>query len=113
MRPSFEQLDSRRMPSAGPLPASHGLNYANLVYADSQRLDVHLPPGTPPAGGWPVVLAIHGGGWLEGEKKLYEAKVDPTLLAGGFAVVAPDYPLSTPRHPSWPRNLDDLRQAVR
>lgn len=32
----------------------------------AQAIDVYTPPGTPPAGGWPVVAMIHGGGFLPG-----------------------------------------------
>lgn len=89
----------------------------NLVYtaADDpgpQRLDLYRPPGEPPAGGWPVVLAIHGGGWRKFSKEQYAPKVVPALTREGFAVVAPNYVLAGPGRPSWPENLDQLRQAV-
>jgi acetyl esterase/lipase len=97
-------------------PTTQHLNESNLVYttdaAGPERLDVHVPSGAAPVGGWPVVLAIHGGGWRSGDKSTYEATVDATLLAGGFAVVAPDYTLSRPGHSTWPENLNELREAV-
>jgi acetyl esterase/lipase len=122
--PGFDQLESRQLLDGGASqllaearPAVRHPNDSNLVYttdaSGSHRLDVHLPGGTAPSGGWPVVVAIHGGGWRGGDKTIYETTVDPTLLAAGFAVVAPDYTLSTPGHPTWPENLDELRQAVR
>jgi acetyl esterase/lipase len=124
LRPAFDNLESRRLLAHGPaihlnLPraAPHQTTFTNLVYSQGAsgplRLDVHLPAGQAPAGGWPVVLAIHGGGWRRFDKTEYEPQVDPTLLAAGFAVVAPNYTLSAPGRPSWPRNLDELRQAVR
>jgi acetyl esterase/lipase len=123
-RPFFDPLESRRLlaSSVGHQLAevhtvAQRLSGSNVVYTTDasgpQRLDVHLPSDEAPAGGWPVVLAIHGGGWRGGDKISYEETVDTTLLAAGFAVVAPDYTLSRPGHPTWPENLDELRQAVR
>jgi acetyl esterase/lipase len=112
LRPSFDPLESRQL-----LAANLVSNNSNLVYTTDasgpQRLDVNLPSGEAPAGGWPVVIAIHGGGWRGGDKTSYEDTVDTTLLAAGFAVVAPDYTLSKPGHSTWPVNLNELRQAVR
>lgn len=59
--------------------------------ADPQgRLDLFLPPGDPPPGGWPVVVWVHGGAWVSGDK----GDVAPWLaiLAGqGFATVGAGY----------------------
>ena len=88
----------------------------NLPYrsdtGSTNRLDVYLPAGTPPPGGWPVVVAIHGGGWRRFSKDEYGPKA-AVLTQFGYAVVAPDYTLSTPTTPSWPRNIEDVRGAVR
>lgn len=70
------------------------------------RLDLVLPPGTPPAGGWPVVVWVHGGAWVSGDK----ADVEPwlrILAAEGFAAVAPGYTLA-PRavHPGPARQVN-------
>jgi acetyl esterase/lipase len=124
LRPTFDNLESRRLLTLTfanhldpPRATPHQTTFTNLVYSQGAsgplRLDVRLPAGRAPAGGWPVVLAIHGGGWRKFDKTEYEPQVDPTLLAAGFAVVAPNYTLSAPGRPSWPRNLDELRQAVR
>ncbi len=89
----------------------------NLVYTapgePEQRLDIYVPRGEAPEGGWPVVLAIHGGGWRRYSKEQYAARVANPLLRAGFAVVAPNYSLSAPGRPSWPVPRDQLRQAVR
>jgi acetyl esterase/lipase len=89
----------------------------DLVYTTGnagspQRLDVYLPGGAAPRGGWPVVLAIHGGGWWQFSKEQYGSKVAPTLTRSGFAVVAPNYELAAPGRPSWPVNFEQIRQAV-
>ena len=87
-----------------PLPASlFPANAAAIVYcpserlafgsaASEQRLNVFLPPGTPPASGWPVVLNNRAGGGLS---SLPLARLDNTgataplhaFVARGIAVV--------------------------
>jgi acetyl esterase/lipase len=112
----WESAAARGEVRAGLREGRSGLLAANIAYSapgtDLQVLDIYRPAGRVPAGGWPVVLAIHGGGWRRFSKDQYAPKVVPTLLRGGFAVVAPNYTLSSPGNPSWPRNLNDLRQAV-
>jgi acetyl esterase/lipase len=99
-------------------PATRGgAEVANLVYESvngrQEQLDLYLPGGTPPAGGWPVLIAIHGGGWRRFDKTEYGSKVAPMFTRSGIAVVAMNYKLSAPGAPSWPANFEDVRNAVR
>lgn len=88
----------------------------NIAYESdtggTHRLDVYLPTGERPEEGWPVVLAIHGGGWRRLGKEGYGRRA-AVLTASGFAVVAPDYTLTRRGIASWPRNIEDLRGAIR
>jgi acetyl esterase/lipase len=77
-----------------------------------ERLSVYAPPGPAPAGGRPVIIAIHGGGWRRLGKAGYGDRIASAFVPQGYVVVAPNYALSAPRHPSWPLNLDDVRSAV-
>ena len=90
--------------------------YRNLAYVSdtgaTQKLDVYLPAGQTPAGGWPVVLAIHGGGWRRFSKEQYGPKA-AVLTQSGYAVVSPDYTLSDRGDASWSQNIQDVRGAVR
>jgi acetyl esterase/lipase len=90
---------------------------SNLVYENvagrQETLNLYLPRGTPPAGGWPVLVAIHGGGWRRFSKDEYGPKVAVMFVPEGIAVVAMNYTLSTPGSPSWPSNFLDVRNAVR
>jgi acetyl esterase/lipase len=90
---------------------------SNLVYENvagrQETLNLYLPRGTPPAGGWPVLVAIHGGGWRRFSKDEYGPKVALMFVPEGIAVVAMNYTLSTPGSPSWPSNFLDVRNAVR
>ncbi len=77
-----------------------------------ERLNVYSPAGQPPTGGWPVVVAIHGGGWRRLDKTGYGDRIARAFVPDGYVVVAPNYRLSAPGHPSWPANLDDVHAAV-
>jgi acetyl esterase/lipase len=96
-------------------PASVRIN-ANLVYRQvagrSLRLDLYVPPTPAPPGGWPAIVAIHGGGWRGGSRTEYGQSLS-RLAESGFVVAAIDYRLSRPGAPSWPENLEDVREAVR
>ena len=89
---------------------------ANIVYptvaGPVQRLDVYTPLGHAPAGGWPVLVAIHGGGWRRYGKAGYGERVARGFVSRGFVVVAPNYVLSAHDHPTWPLNLEDVQGAV-
>ena len=88
----------------------------DLAYGEEDgralRLDVYTPSGSAPGGGFPAVLAVHGGGWRGGDKGEYGRSLLP-LTGQGIAVVAVNYRLSKPGTPSWPGNLDDVRGAAR
>jgi acetyl esterase/lipase len=66
----------------------------DLAYRDGghplHRLDVFYPAGT--AGRLPVIVDIHGGGWVYGDKDLNEYFC-MSLASRGFCVVDPSYRL--------------------
>jgi acetyl esterase/lipase len=78
-----------------------------------ETLNLYLPGGARPPGGWPVLFAIHGGGWRKFDKDEYGSQVAPMFTRQGIAVVAMNYELSAPGAPSWPANFEDVRNAVR
>jgi acetyl esterase/lipase len=120
--PPAEPSAAGTNPSVTPEPASTAARRAariavrNIVYPASagprQRLDVYLPNGPIPPGGRPVLIAIHGGGWKRLSKSGYGARIASAFVAQGYVVVAPNYALSAPGHPSWPTNLEDLQAVV-
>ncbi len=71
------------------------------------------PERIPPTGGWPVIVAIHGGGWRRLDKSGYGPRIASAFVPNGYVVVAPDYPLSSPGNPTCPINIEDLQTAVR
>ena len=73
-----------------------------------QLLDLYLP-GKESPDPLPVVVWVHGGGWLNGSKE--NAKSASWLATRGFAVASINYRLSTEAR--WPAQIDDCRDAVR
>jgi acetyl esterase/lipase len=63
------------------------------------------------AGKYPVLVAVHGGGWQQGSRDIYR-HWGPFLAARGYALFAIDYRLSQPREPSYPGAVHDVRAAV-
>ncbi|MDO5535268.1 MAG: alpha/beta hydrolase [Propionibacteriaceae bacterium] len=59
----------------------------------------------------PVVLFLHGGGWLMGDLDTHHSGARRLAVQSGFPVVAVDYRLA-PEHP-YPAAVDDCRQALR
>jgi len=74
------------------------------------RLDLYLPESPPGQAGHslPVILWIHGGGWIVGDKAGGPAIA---FAARGFAVAAMNYRYS--RHATFPAQLHDCKAAVR
>ncbi|GAB7036692.1 MULTISPECIES: alpha/beta hydrolase [Catenuloplanes] len=107
----------------GPPPAGERrgdrIDYRDAFVAQEQGyrpllLDLVVPAGA--AGPVPVVLWIHGGGWLNGSPKVtpdWLAGEDHVgrLLAAGCAVALPAYRLS--REAAFPAPLHDLKSAIR
>ncbi|QFR01714.1 alpha/beta hydrolase [Streptomyces phaeolivaceus] len=106
----------------GPTPATDGVRLLDgLVYAETLgfrplRLDLYLPPATD-AGPVPLVVFVHGGGWVRGDRKVLtptfvEWRPSPfeLLAAEGFAVASVDYRLSGEAR--FPAQLEDLSAAM-
>ncbi|MFF8731874.1 alpha/beta hydrolase fold domain-containing protein [Streptomyces sp. NPDC015171] len=109
-------------PYLAPLPAVtgadgvrrfHGLSYATSPGYRPRLLDVHVPPGREPV---PAVVWIHGGGWLDGDRRYPPPTVPVELLHGavlgaGLALVCVDYRHSL--EAPFPAQLHDVKAAVR
>lgn len=85
----------------------------NLTYVEGSRsrrhrLDVYRHPATSP--GAPVMLQIHGGAWVIGNKDQQALPLVNHLAARGWVVVAINYRLS-PRA-TWPDHLVDCKRAL-
>jgi acetyl esterase/lipase len=83
------------------------------VDGQSELLDVYTPDTPAPAGGYPVMVVIHGGGWRSLDKGAFGLRTASAFTQDGYVVVAPDYVLSAPGKPTWPVNFEDVQAAVR
>lgn len=93
--------------------ASVAPTYADLAYAtvsDAQKLDLYIP--TTGSGPFPVVIMVHGGGFMMGDKSdgAGLTGVDQ-LLAAGYAVASINYRLSS--EAIYPAQINDAKAAVR
>jgi len=82
---------AKEAPAAKKPPERPDPTYANVVYgADSERqkFDFWKADSDKPA---PVVLLIHGGGWVNGDKNSYGNRPIKTLLDSGISVAAINY----------------------
>ena len=75
---------------------------------DTQVLDLWVPADA--TGPSPVVVFVHGGGWVEGDKGQVRSKLT-ALLDAGFAVASIDYRLA--EEAIFPAAVRDAKAAVR
>ncbi|MCP3754778.1 alpha/beta hydrolase [Streptomyces sp. TBY4] len=90
-----------------------GITYATSPGYRPRLLDVHVPAGEGP---FPVVVWIHGGGWLDGDRRYPPPTVPVELLHGsvlgaGLALVSIDYRHSL--EAPFPAQLHDVKAAIR
>ncbi|MFF3494759.1 alpha/beta hydrolase fold domain-containing protein [Streptomyces sp. NPDC002795] len=91
-----------------PFRTVKGLRYASTTTGDL-HLDLYVPDCPAPALR-PVVLYLHGGGWLTGSRTDHPDR--PAGLARrGIAVASADYRFA--HEAAYPAQLHDVRQAVR
>ncbi len=84
----------------------------NIVYAEVGTLRLKLDVFHPlePGAGRPVLLHIHGGGWIIGSKDTQGLPLMRRMASQGWVVVNADYRLS-PRA-TFPDQLIDIKRAL-
>ncbi|MGW7433459.1 alpha/beta hydrolase fold domain-containing protein [Streptomyces sp. NPDC054861] len=90
-----------------------GVTYATTPGYRPRLLDVLVPAGEGP---FPAVVWIHGGGWLDGDRRYPPPTVPADLLRGsvlsaGLALVSVDYRHSL--EAPFPAQLHDVKAAIR
>lgn len=85
--------------------------YPGVAYADlskSQVLDLLLPEGDGP---FPLILQVHGGGWISGSKLGEDEAAIFKLVSQGYAIASVEYRLA--QEAKWPAQIYDVKAAVR
>lgn len=106
---AFYDDEQKRSAAARPIAA------ADIAYGPEprQRLDIHAPDGAE-AGLVPILVFVHGGGFLKGDKgggaDWANANVGRMAAAAGFLGVVITYRLA-PDH-MWPAGADDVAAVV-
>jgi len=94
-----------------PLPAGVRL-IPNVEYAHpdghSLLMDLYLPVRPETAAPVPVILYVHGGAWLSGDR---HDRLAVPLVTSGYAVASIEYRLS--QVATFPAQIEDCKAAVR
>jgi acetyl esterase/lipase len=97
--------------TATPKEITGTTEFSNVVYASksaSQKLDIYLPEDG--SGSYPVILYVHGGAFLSGDKTK-ELDFLSAALESGYAVVSINYRLSS--EAIFPAAINDVKAAIR
>lgn len=76
-----------------------------------QRLDLLLPKARSNDKPLPVVVAIHGGAWMGGDRRQVLPRLFPYVAGGQYAGVSIGYRLS--QDAIWPAQIHDCKAAIR
>lgn len=106
-----ESVNDEVLEAPEPVDLGNSTFYEDIVYVETEpnsrhKMDVYVPKGF--AGQRPLLIWIHGGGWIDGDK------ADPpilNMLDEGFVVASVNYRLS----PTYlhPQQVHDVKAAVR
>jgi acetyl esterase/lipase len=75
-----------------------------------QRLDLYLPKEAAAGGKPPLIVFIHGGGWVGGDKRA-GAMLLPLVQSGEYALASVGYRLTG--ETIWPAQIHDCKAAIR
>lgn len=96
----FVPMMNQDLPEIGAL-------HENVAVHPGVTADVAVPKGSGP---FPVVVYLHGGGWVAGSPKTHR-KLGMQFAEAGFLTINVDYRLA-PEHP-FPAGLDDCVFAIK
>jgi acetyl esterase/lipase len=119
-QPSQRRFGKR--PGGKMMMMGRGMNKANtdsvnrkwmdIAYAtksEAEKLDIYLPNKEQET--YPVIVAVHGGAFMMGDKA--DGQLNPMLegLKHGYAVVSVNYRMSG--EATFPANIQDVKAAIR
>ena len=107
---SFPQ-PTTMIPGPSPIPFTrYGERLLNVAYCSmdaAQIMDVYFPPSGGP---WPVLVYVHGGSWMHGDKSEALLFADQMAIQG-YLVVSINYRLYPPA--TFPAMIEDVKCAIR
>lgn len=86
--------------------------YRDIAYADqsdAQKLDLYVP--STGDGPYPLVIFVHGGGWVMGDKNRLNSTIARQFVNEGYAVASVNYRLAPTD--TYPAQVEDVKAAVR
>ncbi len=96
-------------------PLLHGEVQYHIPFNSDQKLDVYYPTNNV-YDEIPVVIFIHGGAWIGGDKVSVNNNrfngAFNALRSAGYAIVSPDYTLARDGRSPFPQNIMDSFDAV-
>jgi acetyl esterase/lipase len=87
-------------------------SFTDVAYAplsSAQALDLYLPNGT--SGPYPCIVAIHGGGFIFGDKREDQLNAPVEAVRQGYAVAAMNYRMAD--EALFPAPVQDVKAAIR
>ena len=97
-------------PARGEVKVEKDVAYAGTTNP-RQTLDLMLPKTPKGDKPLPVVVNVHGGAWLQGDKSRGVGQIMPLVASGEYAGVSINYRLSG--EAPWPAQAFDCKAAIR
>ncbi len=106
------RIDWRQVLLPFPIRRSGVVRVRDVRYGRERGVDLYLDVwhAEAPAQGAPVLLQIHGGGWMVGSKNEQGLPLMQLLASKGWVCVSVDYRLSP--HATFPEHLIDVKRAI-
>jgi len=96
--------------AAAEVTLQGGISYAGSGTA-RQVLDLYLPAARTTSAPLPVIVFIHGGGWVGGSRSAGRPVLQPYVASGDYAAVSVGYRLAG--ESVWPAQVHDCKAAIR
>ena len=107
-----DAIDSRSWLRPFTFPRDGVRMHSHLSYGDAGKrnlLDIYQPIN-PREGGYPVLLQVHGGGWMIGEKEQQAKPLMYHMAQRGWICVAINYRLSPKA--AFPAHIIDVKKSI-
>lgn len=109
--PVLQRANALRRHAVARIRTLDMIQWEGVPYGEDPAQQLHLWEQNDlcPRDGWPAVLLIHGGGWVEGSPQDFEA-LGPLFCRRGLMVGALGYRLAPGSR--WPAQLEDVIAGI-